>query len=210
METLEDQHCKKITGWSKIEFQRFCDLITSINNTNKRSKEQLIALYRYWLHNGMHQRDLALLFGNNTTQRKISSYLSQIRTAIFKDFVPLFLGANKSRDYYLRFNTIMTQSLHEIDEDVLVLIADGTSCKIQKSNNNEFQYQTYSMQKTCSLFKPFIICCADGYIIDCFGPFAANVNDAKILNYIIDNDADFKKLLIPKKTLFLVDRGMIS
>ena len=34
-----------------------------------------------------------------------------------------------------------------MDEDVLVLIADGTSCKIQKSNNNEFQYQTNSMEK---------------------------------------------------------------
>ena len=101
----------------------------------------------------------------------------------------------------------MTQSLHDLEEDVLVLVADGTSCKIQKSSNNEFQYRTYSMQKTTSLFKPFIICCADGYIVDCYGPFAANANDASILNYILENDEDFNKLLIPNKTLFLFDRG---
>ena len=151
-----------------------------MNNTENRSKEQLIALYRYWHRTGMHQKDLAFLFGNNTTQRKIFWFLSQIRIAIYKDFVHDFLGAHKNREFYLGFNTNMTQNLHELQPDVLVLIADGTSCRIQKSNNNEFQYLTYSMQKSCSLFKPFIICCADGYIIDCYGPFAANVNDSKI------------------------------
>ena len=100
----------------------------------------------------------------------------------------------------------MTHSLQNLENDVLVLIADGTFCKIQKSQNNEFQYQTYSGQKKNSLFKPFIICCADGYIIDCYGSFAANKNDSQILNYILETDTDLKNLLIPTKTLFLIER----
>ena len=207
---LEDGHCRSITGWSKNNFLRFSKYITSIKNNMHRTKEQLIALYRYWLHTGMSQKDLSYSFGPNTNQRNISHYLNQIRLAIYKDFVPKFLGSNNDRQFFLKFNTVMTHNLHDLEDDVLVLIADGTSCKIQKSSNNEFQYKTYSMQKTASLFKPFIICCADGYIVDCYGPFAANVNDSTILNYILENDPDFNKLLIPNKTLFLIDRGKIS
>ena len=110
--------------------------------------------------------------------------------------MPSFLGAEKDRDFFLRYNTSMTQSIFSLDDDVLVLIADGTSCRIQKSNNNEFQYKTYSGQKKDSLFKPFIICCADGYILDCFGHFAANKNDSKILNYFLENDEDLYFLIL--------------
>ncbi len=69
--------------------------------------------------------------------------------------------------------------------DNLVIIADGTYCAMEKSANNDFQYKTYSGQKKDSLFKPFILCCADGYIVDCYGPFAANENDALILDYVL-------------------------
>ncbi|CAF1054262.1 unnamed protein product [Brachionus calyciflorus] len=35
------------------------------------------------------------------------------------------------------------------------------------------------------LIKPFLVCCSDGYIIDCYGPLKDNFNDAKILDYIL-------------------------
>jgi hypothetical protein len=57
----------------------------------------------------------------------------------------------------------------------------------------------YSGQKKDSLFKPFNICCADGYIIDCYGPFAANDNDSKILNYIIETDEELKNASLSKQ-----------
>jgi hypothetical protein len=104
----------------------------------------------------------------------------------------------------------MTQNIFGLENDILVFVADGTSCRIQKSNNNEFQYKTYSVQKKDSLFKPFIICCADGYIVDCYGPFPANDKDSKILNYILETDEELKKLLVPNKTLFLIDRGTVN
>ena len=101
----------------------------------------------------------------------------------------------------------MTHKLHDLLTDHLVIVADGTYCKIEKSKNNDFQYKTYSKQKCASLIKPFLICCADGYIIDCYGPFPANKNDSSILNYILKTDPDLEKLLIPNKTLILLDRG---
>ena len=57
------------------------------------------------------------------------------------------------------------------------------------------------------LFKPFIVCCADGYIIDCYGPFQANQNDAKIFDYILEIDQDLRNILLPKKTCVFLDRG---
>lgn len=207
---LEDEHCKQITGWSKDEFIRFSEYIVSIHNTEQRNKEQLIALYRYWLRTGIDQKSLAAMFGNNTNQRTISLYLETIRAAIYKEFVPCFLGAKENRDFYLRYNTFMTHKLFDLKKDDLVIVADGTYSKIEKSSNNDFQFKTYSVQKSGSLFKPFIICCADGYIIDCYGPFSANSNDSTILNYILETDNDLMKILLPHKTLVLLDRGMYS
>ena len=34
----------------------------------------------------------------------------------------------------------MTNELHDFEKDNLVVVADGTYCKIQKSKNNDFQY----------------------------------------------------------------------
>jgi hypothetical protein len=87
-----------------------------------------------------------------------------------KDIVPRFIGVNKERDFFLQFNTPMTHRMLNLANDNLVIIADGTYCAMEKSANNDFQYKTYSGQKKGSLFKPFILCCADGNIVDCYGP----------------------------------------
>jgi len=63
------------------------------------------------------------------------------------------------------------------------------------------------MQKMDLLIKPFIICCADGYIIDCYGPFQANANDAKILQYILETDGNLMNILKPHETYVIMDRG---
>jgi hypothetical protein len=211
MKYLDDEHCKMITGWSKNEFTEFSKYISSknIRNRQNRTKEQLIAIYRYWLRKGVDQKSLALLFGHDTRQDQISYYLNQIRVAMNKDIVPRFLGVNKERDFYLQFNTPMTHRMLNLKTDDLVIIADGTYCAVEKSANNDFQYKTYSGQKKDSLFKPFILCCADGYIIDCYGPFAANENDALILDYVLKCDKELMHILVRNKTTMIVDRGIL-
>lgn len=75
---------------------------------------------------------------SNSTQQKISNYLFQARIAINRDFVPLFLGANETREHYFRHNTKLSCELHDINREKLVIIADGTYCRIEKSANNAF------------------------------------------------------------------------
>jgi hypothetical protein len=204
---IDDTYCRKLTGWTKAEFIEFSSYICSIHSTKQRSLHQLVAMYRYWLRSGIDQKSLAMMFGNGAQQNTISNYLDQIRTAIYKDFVDFFLGAHQKREFYLRFNTFMTQTLHRLPEDHLVIVADGTYSRIEKSRNNDFQYKTYSGQKGELLFKPFLICCADGYIIDCYGPFQANLNDAEILDYILKTDGSLNEILLPGKTMMILDRG---
>jgi hypothetical protein len=88
-------------------------------------------------------------------------------------------------------------------------VVDGSYARIEKSSNNDFQYSTYSQQKKDSLIKPFIICCCDGYIIDCYGPFKAVQNEATILRYILNTDNDLLLILFRNKTCILLDRDTL-
>ena len=46
---LNNEHCIKITGWSKDTFFRFCRLITRVRTSKNRNLYMLVSLYRYWL-----------------------------------------------------------------------------------------------------------------------------------------------------------------
>ena len=54
------------------------------------------------------------------------------------------------------------------------------------------------MQK-CDNLKTFIMCCADGYFIDCYGQFQATMNDATIFRYVLKSDTDLNKLCQKKR-----------
>ncbi len=206
LDAITEKYCHQITGWSKSQFTRFCNYITSINITENRTREELVALYRYWLRKGLDQTSLALL-KTQSTQQQISYYLSSIRMAINKDFVEYFLGSNKKRDFFLKHNNISTVKLHQLNNDELAIFADATYCRIEKSADNLFQYNTWSQQKLDLLIKPFIICCSDGYIVDIYGPYNANKNDASIFDHILETDNDLRNILLPDKTICFLDRG---
>ncbi len=206
--TIDENFCYKITRWSKKEFIIFAKYITSINDTAGRTKEQLIAIYRYWLTKGIDQATLAM-FGDNMSQQEISHYLAQIRNATNRDFVPFFLGTNRSRKFFLKHNNATTTELHQLRKNELAIFADASYTRLEKSFNNQFQYYCWSQQKMDLLMKPFILCCADGYFIDCYGPFEANQNDASILDYVLKTDKSLLRILKPYKTVAFLDRGKI-
>ena len=125
MAELTESHCFKITRWSKVQFERFSNFITSTYRTDGRTKEELIAIYRYWLRRGLDQCSLAM-FKNKTSQQQISHYLSQIRLAINKDFVPYFLGVkSRSREFFLEHNNLTVTELYQMEKDELAIVVDG-------------------------------------------------------------------------------------
>ena len=212
------QQCQPLTLPTELEksYQRFTDFYSSQHNGRKLSwlysfsKGEIITncfKNRYTLQASTYQIAILLLFNEKTSQNQISHYLDQIRNAIRTDFVPFFLGAKNGKEFFLFHNNITTNELHNLKRDDLAIFADGTYCRCEKSSNNQVQYDCYSDQKKDSLIKPFLICCADGYIIDCYGPFKANKNDATILDYILDKDEDLMSILEPEKTFVFIDRG---
>lgn len=86
IDTLEEKHCFSITRWTKSQFMRFSLFITSVYTTKGRSKEELIALYRYWLFRGLDQISLSFL-KSNSSQQMISFYLDSIRRAKSYEFI---------------------------------------------------------------------------------------------------------------------------
>ncbi|CAF1109779.1 unnamed protein product, partial [Brachionus calyciflorus] len=82
----------------------------------------------------------------------------------------------------------MVRELFDLKMEDLAIIADATYCRREKSSNNDLQYKTCSEQKMDLLTKPFIVCCTDWFIIDCYGPFQANQNDATSFDYILKTD----------------------
>ena len=88
----------------------------------------------------------------------------------------------------------------------VIIIADGTYAFHQKSSNNFYQRISFSGQKKTHLCKPFTICTTDGFILDFFGPYNGNLNDATIMKKIMKTETHFNNLL-EKGDLFIVDRG---
>lgn len=97
--------------------------------------------------------------------------------------------------------------LFEISDKQLIVICDGTYCYIQKSANNYFQRRSYSGQKKRHLLKPFIIVCTNGRIIDIFGLYGANENDAKLIYNILKDDERGIKKAVQIGDLLILDRG---
>ena len=89
---------------------------------------------------------------------------------------PTFGINNMTREKLKSHISFMVQELHCDSADVIPTIADGTYSYIQKSADNKFQRQTYSVQKGRPLVKPLVWIASDGYIIRIFGPFHANWN----------------------------------
>ena len=125
LDRLTEDHCKLITSWSIADFTRFSNFLTSWKKSDGRGKNEIIALYRYYMKKGLSQATIAILRGD-TTQRQVSRYLEQMRNCIYNDFVPYFLGiSNRSREYFLSHQTPTCRIIFDFDNQKLVICADG-------------------------------------------------------------------------------------
>lgn len=121
--------------------------------------------------------------------------------------LPIYFGINaKSRENLIEKHTTDTAKLLYDDfHNKLILICDGTYATHQKSQNHEYQRKSYSGQKKKPLCKPFTVCTSSGYVIDMFGPYEANLNDASILKMLMGTN-ELSKMLNPGD-VFVLDRG---
>jgi hypothetical protein len=177
-----------------------------MKSSSARNKRQALATYMFWLKTGLDYRTISTIFNIKNFQ-DVGSYCDQVRTSLLRDFVPTHLGARHiSRSEWLKQNTQTVKTLFNVSSNQLTLVADGTYIYCQKSANNTLQRKTYSCQKSRHLVKPFVVCTPNGKIVDVYGLYPANDNDAKILDTILKTNNDFKSLIKPNDHIIL-DRG---
>ena len=162
METLTEELCLEITKWSKTDFIECCSQLQNIRNSEGRKKEELLAIFRFWLTRGSSQSSIALL-KKECNQQRISNYLQSIRDDLNRDFLPNWLGTNRPREFFIQRNNASIDELYQL-EDTVTIIVDGTYTRCQKSRINQMEYSTYMKYKFGNLLKPFVAVCPDGWV----------------------------------------------
>ncbi len=177
IKSITEDMCIRNTGFNKNQFIEISESISSMRDSESRTKTLALAIYLFWLRTGLSQELIATHF-DSISQLDVSRYCDQVRDALTKDFVVKNIGANiKTRTEWLKHNCYVAKELFDLKKTQFSIICDGTYCYIQKSTNNLIQRLTYSVQKGRPLVKPFVICTTDGFIIDIFGFYEATKND---------------------------------
>ncbi len=140
------------------QFDHLVDTISSMRNSHVRSIRVAVALFLMKMRLALSNRVLAVLFHLNN-KRVVSHVIDQVRKALMKDFVPLYLGFQHI-DHQVAIDqhqTAIATILHTTKPHQLCVVADGTYIFIQKPSDNQFQRRSYSMHKHRNLIKPMIL-----------------------------------------------------
>ena len=203
---MDDTECKRLTSLRVNDFNIVLDTMKSLKNSPTRNKSQALGTYLFWLRTGLDHRTIASLLSIENHQ-SVGEYCEQARKSLLNDFVPNNLGVSHlTRDEWTRQKTVFSTELFNVNNDQLILIADGTYLYTEKSDDNELQRESWSQQKGTHLTKPFVICTPNGKIVDIYGLHSAKKNDATILKNILSLNKDLRTLLRPNDHIIL-DRG---
>lgn len=197
-----EKECKR---WTRLNAQQINQLFSVLCNSEANLKREGLLLFLCKLKTGYTNKHLGTLF--NVGASKVQYLIAETMSIIETHFVPRHLGfGHLNRELLLKHKDSFAQALYCQDKpNNLVVIFDSTYIYIQKSQNYMFQRKTYSDQKKRNFLKPMMVVTADGYILDVFGLYPATVNDAKIMESIIDTQENLEHFR--KGDVFLLDRG---
>lgn len=208
--SLSDDDYVNLTGLTMEQFDSVCSVITKIRASEVRSPRTCLAILLVKLRTGLSNSILGTLF--SLTKHQIQRSIHTARIAMMDQFVSSYLGFRHiSHAAFVANHTtpIAKQLFGGNEENVAVLVLDGTYVYIQKSSHHRFQKMTYNMHKSRCLVKPMMVVGSDGYILSVLGPYysdSAN-NDASITKHAIKTNADEIKDWLQTKDVLIVDRG---
>ncbi len=204
LNNLTERQCVNWTGLSKERFTTLENKLVSLSLPKNRSKTTALALFLAKLRTGESDERLACLF--NLSQSVANQTISSVSEALSKDFLPNYMGISRlSRENIISHNTPVAKALFcEDKDDKTVVIYDSTYIYLQKSANHLFQRETYSGYKHRPLVRVMVGVAPNGYIIDCTGPFTANLSDATILKSMLQVEP-FE--VFDPGDVFILDRG---
>lgn len=134
----------------------------------------------------------------------VQSYFHKVLGILDDHFTPEFLGFS-----LLSQKELLEHHTPHAAKDVLKGVtasADGTYFRIQKSQDHELQYASYSY-KGYNLVKTMDFTALDGYVIEIFGPFKSDGSndDGSMMNAVVVRAKQFVTWMQGFKTI--VDRG---
>ena len=190
-----------------INKNNFDHLLNYFNIKQQNAKRNHLAAFLIKLRTGLSLCQIGSILNVSNDKGSLSKVIKNVRTQLFKNFVPLHLGfSHVSREELINEMTrLLAKRL--MDCNNLILILDGTYFYVEKSSNNTLQRNLFSLHKHRPLVKFMMIVTTTGYILDCFGPYYANYNnnDAKITHHILET-TNFKSILQPDD-MVIIDRG---
>ena len=173
-----------VIEWIKIQYFNNLKILIYLRikllfvHAGFRTKSQALAVYLFWLKTSCYQDIKATYFGAYLSQRDISRYCDQVRVALNESFFKENIGPlSKSCEELLNDISLFAKAFYQKENDEkLFLIGEWTYLYCQKSLNNQFQRDTYSVQRKQQLVKPFVLCTTNGYIFEIFGLYSATKN----------------------------------
>lgn len=174
------------TGVNHAQFNSILNEVSSLRDMSKTPNTDLAA-YLCKIRTGEPGVRLATVFG--MSRQNLERKIHLARECLDRDFVSIHLGFDHiTQEEVMRRNRRIPNHIFGSDPMTkAIIICDGTYLYLQKSANFLFQRDSYSLHKYKNLIKPFLIVCADGYIIEVSGPYAATKSDATIMQNILNN-----------------------
>lgn len=208
---ISEEDIRFWTGQTRETFNRLLDEVPTLHRSSNTPRQDL-AVYLCKLRTGEPNNRIASIF--NLSRRTVDRKILRVRHCLLTDFVPSHLGLDHiSREQVIQHNRVLPNYLFGNEESPkAIMICDGTYIFIEKSSNFLFQRRTYSLHKYRNLVKPFLIVCADGYILDVTGPYPARTTDAEIMTQILENhdepieDGAFHYFFV-EGDVFILDKG---
>lgn len=207
--SISEERIRVLTGVNWEQLIELREMMTSLRNTDNRSATQALVVFLLRLRSGNSNEMICSILGLERHQQ-VSEFSISILKAFENDVLPTRFGlkAVKRDDLIKNHSTFLLKKLHNVGDNNLALVADGTYLKHQKSSNNEYQRRSYSGHKKLPLCKPFTICTTNGLVVDVLGPFYSKENDAKILRQVLDEtNSDLRALMCEENDVFVLDRG---
>lgn len=200
-----NSHSRIDIGITNTQFEKILRELRFPENPNKRQNQMIMAI-RLFIDRLRHGHTFEQMGRRyNMKRRNIGKRIKWGRNMLLRNFVPNHLGHEcRTRQWLIDHTTDLARLLYcNGDSTKCVVVLDGTyTCD---TSNYSHQRKIYSGQKRRHLLKIMKVIAVDGSIIDCFGPFPATLNDAKIIIKIFEQTS-FDNTL-NAGDIILVDRG---
>ncbi|XP_058809857.1 uncharacterized protein LOC131675049 [Phymastichus coffea] len=201
---ISEERVKALTGFTWENIITLREMMKTMRSSDHRNVTQALVIFLMKMRTG--NSDLCISAILEIKEKMVQKCINAVLKCFKEEVLPKHFGFQAySREFLLSQTSPVAKILFNLGNS-LAIVCDGTYLRHQKSSNNAYQKKSYSGQKKTALCKPFTIATTNGFTVDVGGPFNANLNDAKILEELLNSPEGLNSVL-EKGDYFILDRG---